>query len=180
MLIQTTRLDLIPGTALMLEAELIGRAAVQEQLGVTVPEDWPPPLFDARAVEWALARLRESDAFGNWGFRYFVLRKGSGGAGAVAVGAGGYKGAPADGAVEVSYSVLPEFQRRGFATEAAGGLAERAFEDERVDRVIAETLPELIPSIGVLVKLGFRCVGQGSEEGAVRYQLDRPRPEMLN
>jgi len=173
--IRTERLDLIPGTQALLEAELVGREAVQELLGIAVPKAWPPPLFDAPAVEWTLAQLSRDDGFGTWGFHYFVLRELPGGGGPGAVGAGGYKGAPADGAVEVDYSVLPEFQRRGFATEAAGGLVDRAFEDEGVQRVIAETLPGLIPSIGVLVKLGFRFVGQGSEEGAIRYQLDRPR-----
>ena len=172
--VRTERLDLIPGTPLMLEAELVGREALQDRLGVAVPDTWPPPLFDAPAVEWALARLRRDDGFDTWGFHYFVLRERPGGKGPVAVGAGGYKGAPSDGAVEVAYSVLPDFQRRGFATEAAGGLVEGAFEDERVLRVVAETFPALIPSIGVLVKLGFRFVGPGSEDGAIRYQLDRP------
>jgi len=42
-----------------------------------------------------------------------------------------------------------------------------------VQRVIAETLPELTPSIGVLRKCGFRPVGEGSEPGVIRFELTR-------
>lgn len=47
--------------------------------------------------------------------------------------------------------------------------------DSAVDVVVAETLPDLVPSIGVLDKLGFTFVGGGSEAGVVRYQLLRSR-----
>jgi RimJ/RimL family protein N-acetyltransferase len=50
----------------------------------------------------------------------------------------------------------------------------RAFADTRVRRVIAETLPHLEPSIGVLTKCGFAFSGDGSEPGVIRYTLNRP------
>ena len=44
------------------------------------------------------------------------------------VGNGGFKGPPsASGVVEIGYSILPAFQRRGFATEAARCLMAAAF-----------------------------------------------------
>ena len=49
----------------------------------------------------------------------------------------------------------------------------RAFEASDVQRVIAETLPDLRPSIGVLERAGFRQLGEGSEEWAVRYAITR-------
>ena len=39
--------------------------------------------------------------------------------------------------------------------------------------MIAETLPGLMPSIGVLRKCGFRFIGDGSEPGVIRYELTR-------
>ena len=42
-----------------------------------------------------------------------------------------------------------------------------------VQRVIAETLPELTPSIGVLGKCGFRFIGDGAEPGVIRFELTR-------
>jgi RimJ/RimL family protein N-acetyltransferase len=50
----------------------------------------------------------------------------------------------------------------------------RAFADARVRRVIAETMPNLEPSIGVLTKCGFAFTGDGSEPGVIRFTLDRP------
>ena len=90
------------------------------------------------------------------------------------MGAGGYKGPPAtDGSVEIGYSILPEYQQRGFATEAVEALVTRAFENPDVTRVTAETLPDLSPSIGVLEKTGFELLGEGSEPGVIRYGRER-------
>jgi RimJ/RimL family protein N-acetyltransferase len=173
MRIRTPRLDLIAASVEVLEAELRNRDDVARVLGLRVPASWPPPLYDQQAVQWTLDRVREDPGYYVWGFRYFVLRGNDQGA-RVAVGAGGYKGPPTrDGTVEIGYSILPEFQRRGLATEAARGLVMHAFESDRVERVIAETLPGLWPSLGVLEKVGLRFVGKGSEEGVVRYQITR-------
>jgi [ribosomal protein S5]-alanine N-acetyltransferase len=57
-----------------------------------------------------------------------------------------------------------------------GGLVARAFALPQVRRLIAETYPELTPSIGVLEKLGFAPAEEaGSEPGVVRYELPRSR-----
>jgi RimJ/RimL family protein N-acetyltransferase len=89
------------------------------------------------------------------------------------IGAGGYKGPPADGCVEIGYSIVPEYQRQGFASEAAGGLVAHAFSHQGVERVRGETLPDLVGSVGVLRKCGFTLVGDGSEPGVVRFELTR-------
>jgi RimJ/RimL family protein N-acetyltransferase len=52
-------------------------------------------------------------------------------------------------------------------------LIGRAFAFPDVRRVIAETLPELTPSIGVLRKCGFRFIGEGSEPGVIRFAITR-------
>jgi RimJ/RimL family protein N-acetyltransferase len=92
------------------------------------------------------------------------------------VGTGGFKGRPdAAGDVETGYSIVQSFQRRGYATEAVGGLVGWALGHADVRRVIAHTFPHLAGSIGVLTKLGFERVDeQPSEEGTVRYALRRP------
>ena len=44
------------------------------------------------------------------------------------VGAGGYFGPPdADGTVEIGYSVLPEWQRHGYATQMTEALVNNVF-----------------------------------------------------
>jgi RimJ/RimL family protein N-acetyltransferase len=74
--------------------------------------------------------------------------------------------------VEFGYSVLPEFQRRGFASEAAAALIDCAFQNG-ARSVIAETYPHLPASIRVMEKCGMRLLGKGSEAGVVRYSIDK-------
>jgi len=149
-----------------------------QALGVEVPETWPPPLYDQDAIQYTLRGLEAHPADADWGFYYLARRDG---AHSLLVGAGGFKGAPdAEGTVEVGYSVLPEHQRQGYATEAVGGWVRFAFESERVARVIAHTLASLGPSIRVLERTGFRYAGLGEDPNAplgeqvVRYELPRP------
>lgn len=174
MAIRTARLDLIPATAEKLRAELKGRSQLQALLGAQVPDTWPPEFYGAGAIDYTIDRLTRDGEPPEWWFHYFV-RRATPDESAVAIGAGGYKGPPRDGSVEIGYSVLPEYRRRGYASEATAGLVTRAFDDPGVQRVIAHTLPELIPSIGVLEKCGFRYVGAGPEDGSVRYEVSRFR-----
>lgn len=168
-MIRTARLDLIPATTDLVRADLAGREALAAALGVAVPEGWPPELFDEPALRFTLDRLEEESAQAGWWLYYVVRRDGP-----VLVGVVGYKGPPERGEVEIGYGVVPEHQGRGYATEASAALVTRAFAQPEVDAVIAETLPELVPSIGVLEKLRFGFVGEGSEPGVIRYRLERP------
>jgi RimJ/RimL family protein N-acetyltransferase len=68
---------------------------------------------------------------------------------------------------------MEEFQKRGYATEAVGGLLKWAFSHTPVTRVIAETYPTIPESINVMVKSGFVFIGDGSEAGVIRYELTR-------
>ena len=177
--IRTPRLDLIPATPGMLRAELVSQAALAERLGLDVPVGWPPGEYDEAAIRWVLPKLEEPGARLEWWF-YYVVRRAvlesleTPEIPAALVGSAGYKGPPDEsGTVEIGYSVLPAEQRRGYASEAAGGLVAHAFAHPGVRRVIAQTLPHLVPSIGVLDKCGFRLVGPGFEEGAILFELLR-------
>ncbi|MGH8005003.1 MAG: GNAT family N-acetyltransferase [Limisphaerales bacterium] len=173
MKITTERLELFPGTVELLSAELEGLGAFRQKLGVEVPETWPPDLYDRPAIEFIANYLKENADASGWGPWYLVLRNNEGKPETL-VGTCGYKGKPlSDGTVEIGYSVLAEYQRKGYAAEAARALVDRAFSHPAVTRVIAETFPELIPSIRVLEKNGFVLIGEGSEPGVIRYTLPR-------
>lgn len=167
--IRTRRLELRPAGVPELEAELAGRDALGARLAVRVPSRWPPPLYDEPALRYMLDLVRAAGGDPTWGMYYMIATEPG-----VVVGVCGYKGPPdADGTVEVGYSVVDEYHRRGYATEATGGLMLRAFAEAAVTRVVAETLSDLAPSIGVLEKLGFRFAGVGEEAGVVRYEFTR-------
>jgi RimJ/RimL family protein N-acetyltransferase len=72
------------------------------------------------------------------------------------VGNAAFVGPPNDnGEVEIAYAVVPAFEGRGYATQAANALTEFAFADHRVQTVTANTLPENNASTRVLKKNGF-------------------------
>jgi RimJ/RimL family protein N-acetyltransferase len=172
--IATEQLDLVPATPELLRKALGPRAGLAAALGARVPESWPPQYLDAAAIEFTLARLAEGERHAGW-WMYFILLRESGGERTL-VGSGGYAGPPADGAVEVGYGIVPDHQRRGYASEAVRGFVKRAFVRPDITRVTAQTLPELEASIGVLLKCGFRRAGAGAEPGAIRFDLDRAAP----
>lgn len=171
MSISTPRLTLVPATPELVRAAIAGRAALADALGAQVPEGWPPEFLDEPALKFTLDRLVQHPAEAGW-WMWFVLRT-EAGAARTLIGSGGYKGPPVDGTVEVGYGIVSEQRRRGYATEVTRGLLSRAFERPDVRRAIAETLPELVGSIGVLEKCGFRLIGEGSEPGVIRFELLR-------
>ena len=178
--IETRRLLLVEATIQLLtaEGEHIARATsllrskFEELLGAEIASPWPPPLNDDDSRRWMI-RYLESNPEPGWGVWFFLLKRGPHER-RIAVGNGGYKGAPTrDGSVEIGYSVVPAYQGRGLAAEAISALVARAFHDPRVHRVIAETMPDNIPSLRVLEKNGFLRAGAGSDPGSVRLQRDR-------
>jgi RimJ/RimL family protein N-acetyltransferase len=170
--IRTERLELVPTTVKAVQAALDGPDALAAALGAVVPATWPPQFLDEPALSYTLERLTVDGADPSW-WMYFVVLP-DGGATRALIGTAGYKGPPsADGTVEVGYGIVSEHQRRGYASEATRGLIGRAFAFPDVRRVIAETLPELTPSIGVLRKCGFRFIGEGSEPGVIRFAITR-------
>lgn len=148
------------------------RSQFEELLEADIAAPWPPPLNDDDSLRWMIRYLKTNPEPG-WGMWYFLLKRGDGER-PIAVGNGGYKGAPTrDGTVEIGYSVVTGYQGRGLAGEAIAALVAHAFRDPRVRRVIAETMPDNIPSIRVLEKNGFLRAGAGSDPGSIRLQRDR-------
>ncbi len=172
--VSTPRLILLAVTWELQQAELEDRSRFASLLDADVPSDWPPPLNDENTMRWVLDYMRAHPSDDGW-TKWYFLRAPAGGR-AVLIGNGGFTGPPSEeGTVEVGYSIVETHQRQGYATEAVSGLAPWAFAHPGVKRVIAHTLPELRPSIRVLEKCGFAFVGDGAEQGTIRYQLFPPR-----
>lgn len=165
----TPRLRLIAATAAMIEAELEHRDALGDALDVAMPDDWPPEHHDIELLRRMRDAIQQPGAAG-WWLHYLVLT-------AVRpptlVGTAGYGGPPVDGAVEIGYSIVPSWRRRGLATEACRALVDAAWR-RGVDVVVAHTLPHLHPSIGVLRKLGFEPA-ETSRPGVLAFALRRAR-----
>lgn len=166
----TSRLRLVPATPAILEAELKGYERLAEALAAIVPRDWPPEHHDSDTLRFWRDALSQPGAAG-WWLHYMVLRDATR---AMLVGTVSYKGPPADGVVEIGYSVVPSCRRRGLATEASRRLIESAWE-RGAEVIVAHTFGHLEPSIGVLRKLGFAPseAADPSEPGLLAFTLRR-------
>ena len=170
----TPRLTLIPATAALVQAEIGPQDLFSQTLGAKVPENWPPELL-VDALPFFLEQLKRDPTLVGWLSWYWVLRR-TATEKAFLIGSGGFKGQPQpDGAIEIGYSILPQYQGRGYATEAVAGLLAWVFSYSEATQAIAETSLENRASIRVLAKLGFDYTGQGSEAGTVRFELTRDR-----
>jgi len=85
------------------------------------------------------------------------------------------------GEIQIFYVILPEYQGRGFASEAAAGLVDHAFTKLGVERLFASMAAENATSVKVAEKLGMTFEGSAERElnGIVyqgsRYSLTKSR-----
>jgi [ribosomal protein S5]-alanine N-acetyltransferase len=127
--------------------QVLGMPAADGLRGFFVSGDLSP--------HW-LAALRSSSGPDPWRHGFFVVHRESGSV----IGSAGFKGPPdSTGTVEIAYGIVPSFERRGYATEAAAALVDFAFASGQVRMVRAHTLPEPNASTRVLSKCGFGYLG---------------------
>lgn len=176
--LQTERLELIAGTGKLVHAEIAHREQLVHLLEAQVPENWPPELFTIEIAEFVAVQLDKEESRGEWFHWYWILRSQTP-ADRVLIGVSGFSQPTLEGTVEIAYSLLPEFQGRGYATEAVKGLVAWAFTHPEIRRVVAEALPEKIPSIHVLERNGFKTMGEGVVKGimVLWFELTREMVE---
>jgi RimJ/RimL family protein N-acetyltransferase len=156
MSLETRRLTLLPCSpehllTLIDEPErfeqVLGMPAADGLHGFFVSDDVSP--------HW-LAALRTSSGPDPWRHGFFVVHRERGSV----IGSAGFKGPPdSTGTVEIAYGIVPSFDGRGYATEAAVALVGFALASGQVRMVRAHTLPQANASTRVLLKCGFRHVG---------------------
>lgn len=166
-MIRTARLTLIPATLPLARAEIGDRAEFARLLGAAVPENWPPETL-ADALPLFLQWMEAAPNAVGW-FGWYALADLAGVPTLVA--SIGFLGPPQSGTAQTGYCVLPQFQRRGYATEMLGGLVKWALAQPDVRRVAAETEWENPASVRVLEKVGFKLVGPTGEPGGQRYEF---------
>ena len=182
--ITTARLRLIPATAALARAELTDRDEFARRLSATVPDEWPPEILaDAQPVFLECIEAKPDQV--GWYVWYAMMRTSREALSLLAdvddilMAAGGFKGPPQDGTVEIGYSVLPRFQGQGYATEMVRGLVDWAFRQPGVARIAAETTADNLPSMRLLRRLGFSGTEPAVEPGHVRLVLERAAYQAL-
>ena len=169
MVIETPRLRLLPSTIPLARAEIGDRAEFARMLGASVPENWPPDsLVDALPI--FLAELEAGPDRVGW-FAWYGLAAGNDEGSRLLVASGGFFGLPHAGTVEIGYSVLPQFQGMGYATEMVVGLTSWAMGQSGVNRVVAATEWDSPASVRVLNKAGFVALGPSTGSGGVQFEM---------
>ncbi len=72
----------------------------------------------------------------------------------------------------IGYTLAPEAQGRGYATEGVGAVVDRLFRRSRVHRVAATLDPRNVESARVLERLGFRYEGRAQRAALVRGEWE--------
>jgi RimJ/RimL family protein N-acetyltransferase len=149
--------------------------AFEQTLGAQVIS-WPPLYNDESTCTYSLEKLTANPDNLGWWQWYALLRRVSDSPLLVALA--GFHGPPDDGGnVEIGYSVIESFQRRGIATEVVKALSGWAFSHHEVAKVSITTFdtPEFLPSTKVALKSGFRLIGtrESVEGDLLVYELER-------
>ena len=170
-ILQTHRLTLIASTLAHIRTELESPEQLATLLNAEVSSEWPTGEYDRDAMEFFRARMEEGGKEVEGWYGWYALRAADSEAPQALVGAGGYFGPPdTEGTVEVGYSVHPQWQRRGYASELVQMLVEHASTFPEVKRIIAHTTEANPASIAVLLRCGFHAAGAEPETGKLRFE----------
>ena len=135
-------------------------------------EEMSPSVRAQISPDW-LTRVRALTSADPWTCFFRMIHRASD----MVIGQCGYKGPPStDGVVEIAYGVDPDYQDRGYATEAARALVAQALGTDDVRIVRAHTFVEANASTRVLTKCGFERVGEvmDPEDGLVwRWEIHK-------
>jgi [ribosomal protein S5]-alanine N-acetyltransferase len=145
------------------EAVLEGRQEeAGELLGIEVPEEFPSE-GEKGFLGLRLRQMREDERYRTWCPHAVVL-------GGRMIGHAGYHGPPGinstdnPGAVEFGYRIFPPYRGRGYATEAARKLIERAEKRAGIRHFVLSVGPENDASLAIVRKLGFVQTGEHMDE----------------
>jgi [ribosomal protein S5]-alanine N-acetyltransferase len=127
--------------------------------GVELPE-----FFIGDSELW-LWRLRLSDIAANPEAARWIARAAVDEPGGFVVGHAGFHGPPNDdGMVEVGYTVVPEYRRRGYARAMLAALLRRAADEPQVRTVRASISPGNAASLATIKGFGFEPAGEQWDE----------------
>jgi [ribosomal protein S5]-alanine N-acetyltransferase len=170
--LKTQRLWLVAITPAMLKADEAADGSLAEILSAEVTAEWPPEHWEPHVYHFIEKQYEDEPRTRGW-HRYVLLPNARGAKRPYTL-IGAVGGFPKlEGDVEIGYSTLPGYQRRGYGTEAARALVAWLLTQKDVKSVSAQTYPRLPESIKVMERCGMTYVGPGEDEGTVRYQRGR-------
>jgi [ribosomal protein S5]-alanine N-acetyltransferase len=167
--IVTPRLILITITPESVLSEQAADKRLGELIDCTIPPNWPHVQWEPHVFVFLLAQFEHHPEQIGWS-RYIAFPHPDGSRSLIGtVGAFTKPGNPTE--AEIGYSILPQFEGLGLATEAAKAMIEFLRGDQEIVSVIAHTFPSIPGSIRVMEKCGMTFDGEGEEAGTIRYRM---------
>lgn len=162
--LESHRLHIVPFTLTLAEAALADdRTALTALLGADIPAAWPQPDL-ADTLPLIAESRRQYPQSAEWSG--LIIHR----ADQRLIGDIGFKAPPDEnGEVEIGYSIIPAYRRRGYATEATRLMITWAFAQSGVTLVTAECLIGNTGSIHVLAKLGLQRTGTRQDAEGLLY-----------
>lgn len=155
----TKNLELIAATLEHIRAELESPEQLASLLNTQVESGWPPGEYDRNAQKFFHNCYKENGISVIGWYVWYAITLPKNYIPSLLIGAGGYFGPPdKDGIVEIGFSIVPSQRQKGYATEIANALVENAFNDNRINKVIAHTTINNKASCKVLEKSGFHYI----------------------
>ncbi len=168
--LETQRLRLVTITTEMMDADEARSGHLGALLCAQVPAQWPPENWEPHVFAFLREQVLQNPQLSGW-TRYIVLQ----GAAPTLIGnVGAFPRGETE--AEIGYAILPRWHRLGLATEAVTAFVEQLRREPWLQTIAAQTLPDLVASIGVLRKCGFELVGPGYEDGHVLHRLRTSHP----
>lgn len=158
--IHSPRLELIALSPAFLDASLRGDLETASRfIKLDIPSEW----LEAKwLMEMRLIKMRENPALEPWLLRAIGLRETNrmiGFIGFHTLPGAEYLNSYALNSVEFGYTIFPNHQRMGYASEAAEALMDWATREHGVKRFVVSINPTNEPSLRIAKKFGFRKVG---------------------
>jgi RimJ/RimL family protein N-acetyltransferase len=178
--LQTPDLELIAADAALAQAAvgdalgLLGMAGgFATRLSAIVSPAWPPEIL-ADVQEHFAAELKANPKDAGWWVWYILRKAQQAGSQKELIGAAGFAGPPDEHhQVQIGYAIVSPHQNCGYATQAARALTQWALSQPQVNRVTAQTYPDIKASVRVLEKIGMTHAGPGQEPGTLMFMLEK-------
>jgi RimJ/RimL family protein N-acetyltransferase len=161
--IRTRRLELRAASKTVLDAMIAGDVPrLNDLLETDLASPFVPPPEIGDVLDYFRGEVRKHPAHATWLLR-LVIRASD----RAVVGSVGGSGPPGDdGIFLIGYSVYPEHEGHGYASEAAGGLIDWALRQRGVQRIRATIPPSNAASRRIAEKCGMVVTGTSIDDEA--------------
>ena len=157
---ETTRLKLIPFKPEYVAAAIESLAELEKVLGSRVAPEWPSRDY-AKSLPVKKEKFLQNPERAKWS--RIAIEKNEN----TVIGEIGCQGGPdADGALEISYGIVPAYRNQGYGTEMVEGFTDWLCRQPEVTEVAAGCRAINRSSARVLEKAGFR---QTSQDNGIIY-----------